>query len=159
MSYALAERAIDFNCDYVVNDSDWEYLGAGVSRVGYLHKPTATVYKVPFGLYTDNSRINYEEAAASAYLRENYKIPGIIWPEFTIHNIAAAWISEVAYFENDSEMDMNDPRYQWINTLFMSLGMNDLWINHSNVKFCKGFVIPIDLGYWALTEERPWEHV
>lgn len=157
MSYALAEQAT--HLPYCVNNDTWEYLGAGVSREGFLHKPTATVYKVPFGLYGDNSRVNFEEAAASAWLRENYKIPGVIWPEFTIHKVCDAWISEVAYFKSDAVMDFNDSRYAWINDLFYSLRLRDVYVNNSNVKFCKGFIIPIDLGYWALSEERPWERV
>jgi hypothetical protein len=135
----------------VFNGSAGEFIGAGVSRDAY--RIGSSVYKVEY----DNSRgVNYSEAAASAFMRENFKIPGILWLNFILHRMPDnSFISESPFIPETSESLYYHPQYTFLFRLAQSVGIGDFGAN--NVRVFKGFLIPIDLGYWALTGKRFWE--
>lgn len=131
-----------------------EYIGAGVSRTAY--RVESEVYKVETNFYAAG-RINYFEAAASAFLREHYKIPGMIWPNFIIHTMPNGdEVSETFYVSRDQHQNPPYGLMRRIDRLFWDLGINDMgWGN--NIFYVKGHAIPIDLGYWPLDRKRFWD--
>jgi len=140
----------------VWNGSAGDFIGSGVSREAF--RIGGEVYKVENDYYaTNGSRINYFEAAASAFLRENFKIPGVIWPNFKIHTMPdGSEISESIYVPKEVATYPPigiDRKMTW---LFNNLQIRDAaW--GINVFYYKGFVIPIDLGYWALERKAFWD--
>lgn len=153
MTLAIARKA--FEHDRIQrNDAEFRYLGSGVSRQVYLHIPTGKAYKVP-GLYNDrHSFVNYHEAATSAWFRENYKIPGVIWPDFIVHDVDGTWVSEVTFFDHDGSVPNTVMRR--FETWLMDAGVSDACAG-VNVFSCKGFIVPIDLGYYGLCGVSPWD--
>lgn len=134
----------------VHNGSAGEFIGAGVSRDAYL--VGNEVYKVesPF-----SQGVNYSEAAASAFLRENFKIPGIIWLNFILHTMPDGSVISEAPYIPPSEGIYNHPQYSFLWKLAKDLDIGDLGPN--NIRVFKNFLIPIDLGYWGLTGKKFWE--
>lgn len=135
----------------VYNGSAGEFIGAGVSRNAY--RLGGEVYKVenPFG----SQGVNYSEAAASAFLRENFKIPGVLWPNFIIHTMPdGEQVSESIYVPA-TEGIYNHPMYKHLFRLAQSLEIGDLGVG--NVRMFKNFLVPIDLGYWGLTGKKFWD--
>lgn len=144
------------NAFRVWNGSAGNFIGAGVSRNAF--RIGSEVYKVENDYYaTNGSRINYFEAAASAFLREHYKIPGVIWPNFTIHTMPdGSEISESFYVPHDVVDYPPVGIDRKMTRLFNFLEIRDAaW--GINVFYYKKFVIPIDLGYWALERKAFWK--
>lgn len=139
-------------------EHDVEYLGEGVSRIAFRSLIDGQVYKVPNN--HGNQTINLHEAACSAYFRKNFRRPGIIWPDFKVHKVfyndnypeAFVWVSEVMFVKDDGSVPYG-VKNRAMNLLY-SIGIGDA--GNSNVFSCKGFVIPIDLGYHALCSIDPW---
>jgi len=136
----------------VFNGSAGEYIGAGVSREAY--RIGNSVYKVECN---DNSRgVNYSEAAASAFMRENFKLPGVLWLNFILHRMPDdSFISESLYVPESGESLYFHRMYYHLFRLAQDVGIGDF--GASNVRVFKGFLIPIDLGYWALTGKKFWD--
>lgn len=145
MSYANALAVYD--------GSAGEFIGSGVSRHAYL--VGNSVYKVE-NEYGGGRGVNYSEAAASAFMRENFKIPGILWLNFILHRMPDdTFISESPFIPETVANLYNHPAYSFLFRLAQDLDIGDFGVN--NVRAFKGFLIPIDLGYWALTGKKFWE--
>ena len=150
MSLAIAQDL------YTTPHSDREtiatHLGAGVSRDVYRSHVDGNAYKVT-NAYED-STINLHEAAVSAFFRSVFHLPGVIWPNFIVHEVGPnVWVTEVTYFEHDSSVPAG--RMQFFTDLLQAAGVADADPGR-NVFSCKGFIVPIDLGYHALISEQPW---
>jgi hypothetical protein len=151
MSNAIARKALSHH--NVGGSTEFRNLGCGVSRQVYLHVPTGKAYKVPFQ-HGNNSHVNLHEAAVSAWFRQNYKFPGVIWPDFIVHDVDGQWVSEVTYFENDGSVPQAVARR--FEKFLGEAGISDACWN-VNIFSCKGFMVPIDLGYHALCGVSPWD--
>lgn len=156
---AYRNGMIDYETDPKTNaEYDVVYLGEGVSRMAFRSLIDGQVYKIPTGY--GNKTINLHEAACSAYFRQNFRRPGIIWPDFKVHKVfyrdddpeAFVWVSEVMFVEDDNSVSIYVKNR--VLSLLYSIGVGDA--GSSNVFSCKGFVIPIDLGYHALCSIDPW---
>jgi len=128
-------------------------LGAGVSREVFRSHRDGNAYKIvnPY----ESSEINLHEAAVSAFLRGIFHLPGVIWPNFVCHEVETnVWVSEVTCFShNPSSVPMQ--RMRFFADMLMALGVSDADPGR-NIFACKGFIVPIDLGYHALISENPW---
>lgn len=130
------------------------HLGSGVSREVWKSNRDGKAYKIPFAF--ERSDLNLHEAACSAFFRQTFPLPGIIWPDFVCHEVAdGVWVSEVTCFVDDAT-SVSAKTMDWFTTLLSELGIADA-APRRNIFSCNGFIVPIDLGYHALVDSNPWE--
>jgi hypothetical protein len=132
-------------CDYpkstVPDDSEFEFLGSGVSRWVYRSKVDGRVYKI------GQASCNKTEAEAAAWLHEHSRIPCVFWPTFIVHNDMDpdGWynVSETDYIECEGIAAYNIPPS--VRRALHAIGVTDL--HGGNVWRWRGMIAVIDMGY------------